>query len=265
MRLSDDLFSQICAALDVQAGGGLAGAGPADNQGEETAARRRERRWQVDVEVPCASGSPAKPAPSEHLRLIDISPAGASALSRRQWAPGDRVVLYLPLGPSEALPLTCEVRSSRIKLDGTFRVGLQFEDAPDASAERALGEMFQTSQSPTQGRSARRSERNEAQGRATIYTYDEFGGAGPIEQVPARDYSAHGVCIIRNEPFDVGQRFMVRLPVLDDKPITRLCRVTNVVRDGPRYRVGAEFIPFPGALARAVGFARGVKHWVMGN
>lgn len=266
MRLPDEIFSRICDALGAAVQVEAEASAPAG--GAEAAARRRERRWRVDAEVPLGTRPPKASLPAERIRLTDISPTGVSAFSPRQWAPGDRVVLCLPLGQGEFLPVACAVRSSRVKLDGTFRLGLQFDDEPDGSAERVVGEMFRSADPPA-GRAAaaasregRRSERNEAQGRATIYTYGEFGEAGPIEQVAARDYSDHGVCIIRTEPLKVGSRFMVRLPVADARPITRLCRVRNVFKDGPRYRIGAEFVPFPGAIARAAGLARAVTRWV---
>ena len=99
---------------------------------------------------------------------------------------------------------------------------------------------------------ARRTERNEAFGRATMYVYRDDGRHGPMEQVYLRDYSESGVGILRADPLNLGEQFVIRVPRGDDKPITRLCRVVNVAVVGGGHRIGAEFIAFPGPNGRTL-------------
>jgi hypothetical protein len=91
-----------------------------------------------------------------------------------------------------------------------------------------------------------------AEGRAVIHTYDEMGEPGPIEEVPALDFSATGVCIFRREPLRVGEQFMARVPLLNAQPIISLCRVTNVApcEGENRFRIGAEFVKPSGIFAK---------------
>ena len=93
-------------------------------------------------------------------------------------------------------------------------------------------------------------QRKEARGRATIYTYDDDGPGnverrGPIEHVEARDVSEGGVSILRGEPLDIGQRFVVNLSAPGAESLTRLAKVVHVTLSHNRYRIGAQFVPFP--------------------
>jgi hypothetical protein len=188
-------------------------------------------------------------------------------------APGDRFVVYLPKaaddGKVEPLAVLCTARSSRIKADGKFRTGAEFTDTPQAEGGRATRAVSaeRLAKQPdvsnvwvrTAGRldtdpdaNARRTERNEAFGRAMMYIYRDDGRHGPMEQVYLRDYSESGVGILRGEPLALGEQFVVRVPRGDDKPITRLCRVVNVAVVGGGHRIGAEFIEFPGPYGRSL-------------
>jgi hypothetical protein len=251
--------------------------------------KRNSARWSVDAivgfaacrgpnaaTVAAAAGiadaGAVEPA-AKWVNLIDLSPTGASVLSRTQFAPGEHFVLALPAEGEEHLPAVCLVQYSRVKLDGTFRIGAQFcevADAGEANVKAALAAMKDIGlyvidpahaaaaaaraadpsaaaarpAQPRPAQSQRRSERRMAEGRAVIHTYDEMGEPGPIEEVPALDFSETGVCIFRREPMKVGDHFMARVPVLNAPPIISLCRVTNVLpcEGEHRFRIGAEFV-----------------------
>ena len=283
MGLTQEHFLQVRRALR------LAEAAAKD----DPPGKRNSARWSVDAIVgfahcrePLTGGSSGGISdagtiepPAKWVNLIDLSPTGASVLSRSQVAPGQHFVLALPGDGEEHLPAVCVVQYSRVKLDGSFRIGAQFCEPAEAglsnvqAALAALKDMGlyvidpahlataparaqvpepAAEHRPRPQHSQRRSERRLAEGRAVIHTYDEMGEAGPIEEVPALDFSETGVCIFRREPLRVGEQFMARVPVLNAQPIISLCRVTNVARcDGEnRYRIGAEFVRPSGVVSR---------------
>ena len=285
MGLTPEQFLQVRRALRLA-------EVPAKN---EAPGKRNSARWNVDAIVGFAacrdatgaggSGGIADAAnvepPAKWVNLIDLSPTGASVLSRSQLAPGEFFLLALPGDGEEHLPAVCMVQHSRVKLDGTFRIGAEFcaadavapsrlqaalaalkgiglyvIDPADVGAPAAPAQAASPAPAADQGshpnRSQRRSARRMAEGRAVIHTYDEMGEPGPIEEVPALDFSATGVCIFRREPLRVGEHFMARVPLLNAQPIISLCRVTNVARcEGEnRFRIGAEFVQPAGIMAR---------------
>ena len=260
---------------------------------EDRTGKRRSPRLTVDAIVafaPCREpGAPPAEAAPKWVNVMDLSRTGVSINSKVQLAPGECFVLALPADGDRHVPVVCSVQYSRVKLDGTFRVGAEFCEPAAANAgldkiEAALAALrgiglfvgnLQRSttgagpapQAPSQpgpngqsGRGQRRSERRMAEGRAVIHTYDEEGEPGAVEEVPTLDFSATGVCIFRREPLNVGDHFMARIPLQDSPPIISLCRVTNVTTcDGEnRYRIGAEFIPIPSIATRV---ARRVMKW----
>ena len=275
MGLTDEQFTQIRRALRLPVGAMIDPSG-----------KRASARWAVDGIVAFAgcrdtAGAPAGEPPAKWVNLIDLSPTGASILSKSQIAPGEHFVLALPGDGEVHYPAVCAVQYSRVKLDGTFRVGAEFREPVSAGPEKvqaalaALKGMGLYVTDPTRAATAatapraaspeapaqpegpgpkrqRRSERRMADGRAVIHTYDEEGEPGPIEEVPALDFSATGVCIFRREPLKVGEQFMARIPLLEAPPIISLCRVTNCVpcEGENRYRIGAEFTRAPGIAGR---------------
>jgi hypothetical protein len=217
----------------------------------------------------------------QRCTLLDTSRDGVCVLMDSVVAPGDRFVLYLPRaadngGRAEPLAILCTVRSSRMKA-GKFRTGAEFSDAhEDGGGQSSLTVSADgLEQRPqvanvwvrTAGRpdsepdaNARRSDRTEAYGRATMYRYGADGRHGPIEHVETRDYSETGVGILRGEPLAVGDEFVIQVPRPGEKPITRLCRVVNVALAGGRHRIGATFIPFPGPNGRT--FLSRLTSWI---
>jgi hypothetical protein len=178
----------------------------------------------------------------------------------------------------------------RIKTDGTWRIGAEFVEPGDALLRQrgrvrtadALGQdpaelYFRVPadpKKPSAGGKPRQHERKEARGRATIYTYDDDGRGqsvrrGPIEQVVARDVSDGGVSILRTEPFEIGQRFVINLSAPQAESLTRLCKVVHVTLADNRYRVGAQFVPFPGqpqsSQPAAPPLSQRLRRWFSGS
>ena len=249
--------------------------------------KRRSRRRRLNQPVPFLRHGAVNAKP-QTCTLLDVSRDGVCVLMDSVVAPGDRFVLYLPRvgddsATAEPLAILCTARSSRLKAGGQFRTGAEFTDAREAAdagatiavtADRLAAQQKDAASARdmnpwirTAGRldaepdaNARRADRQEADGRAMIYLYRDDGQHGPMEQVALRDYSEKGVGIVRNEPLEVGEQFVVRVPRLNDKPITRLCRVVNVALAGGRHRIGAEFIPFPGPKGRT--FMSRIASWI---
>ena len=264
MRLPEELFNQILSALNPEqpapADGG--GAAPAGGAVPAAAAEREWKRRAVRRRVSRRVWYVRHGAPDHHPQVgtvVDISKVGLGILLDAVAAPGERLIVHLPCAAPEGygaaartgeqvVTVLCTVRTCRIRADGQFRVGAEFSDPASARWDAApiinveglvgLGE-------PDPEAVGRRSERVEADGRAMMYLY-RGGRQAPLERVPVADYSEHGVAILRGEPLEVGEEFVIRVPRAEEKPITRLCRVANVAPYDGRYRIGAEFVPFRG-------------------
>lgn len=287
MRLPDSVYNEVLRGLGLQTAG-IAGGMSACAAGEadpytapspaeapaECKRRSRRRRLNRPVQFLRHGAVNAKP---QTCTLLDVSRDGLCVLMDAVVAPGDRFVLYLPrvdddCSTAEPLAILCTARSSRLKAGGQFRTGAEFTDAREAAdggptpavtaerlvrpkeAVRDVNPWIRAAGRPDAepDANARRADRQEADGRAMIYLYRDDGRHGPMEQVALRDYSEKGVGIVRGEPLEIGEQFVVRVPRLNDKPITRLCRVVNVALAGGRHRIGAEFIPFPGPNGRTL-------------
>ena len=273
MRLPEQAFARIRRSL------GLAeppaalpastfaedGSGPARDSANDRPTARREPRWRVSVDVPFARHGTI----GGRLRTValqDLSAVGACVVSTQQLGAGDRFVLYLPWGGGEFVPIVCAVKTLRIRTDGKWRIGAEYVESGDVllrqrgrvSTANALGqdpaELFfripTDPKKPGAESPARKHERREAPGQATIYTYDDDGSGrherrGPIERVDARDVSDGGVSILRGEPLELGRRFVINLSAPGAESLTRLCRVVHVTLAHDRYRIGAQFVPFP--------------------
>lgn len=292
MRLPEKAFARIRRSLGVDEPTSVhpitrprpGEAGDDDNKGRSSA--RREARWRVNVDVPVARHGTVG-GMLRTVSLQDLSAVGACIVSTQQLGAGDRFILYLPWGKGEFTPVVCTVKTVRIKQDGTWRIGAEFVEAGDALLRRrgrvrtanALGQdpadiYFRVSADPRQsasgGQKQRRHERKDLPpGQATIYTCDDAAGEekrGPLEHVEARDVSDGGVSILRHEPFDLGQRFVVHLAAPGAESLTRLCRVANVTFSDNRYRIGAEFVSFSGNAAPSQGkLSQRFRRWFSGE
>ena len=282
MRLPDHAFARIrqCLGLsDEAAVEGERGAAQEDGESSGRGLSRREPRWRLNVDVPCVRHGTVE----EILRTVtlrDISAVGACITSNQQLAAGDKFVLYVPWADGEHVPLVCQVKTVRIKSDGRFRIGAEFVEAGDAvlrqrskvrdsgwlvsEAEAGLWSRVSRKPGATQRNvNPRRHPRRAASCAATIYTYGEGGKRGPLEDVRARDFSDGGVSILRGEPLEPGQMFVIHLPLPGKEAITRLCRVAHVSLADNLYHIGAEFIPFPGRSPDSnEGLGKRVQKWL---
>ena len=273
MRLPDQAFARIRRSLGLDEPSSVwpltrAAQDPAVSEKvpaeTDRPTARREPRWKVNADVPLARHGTI----GGRLRTVclqDLSAVGACIVSTQQLGAGDRFVLYLPWGKGEFAPVVCSVRTVRIKTDGTWRIGAEFVEPGDALLRQrgrvrtadALGQnpaelYFRITADPKkpggEGR-PRKHARREAPGQATIYTYDDDGKGrderrGPIEKVEARDVSDGGVSVLRGDPLEIGQRFVVNLSAPGAESLTRLCKVVHVTFAHNRYRIGAQFVPF---------------------
>jgi hypothetical protein len=273
MRLPDSVYNQVLRGLGLTDHGISNWAvDPGASADGSAQSKRRSFRRRIDAPVQFLRHGALNAKP-QTCTLADLSRDGVCVLMDAVVAPGDRFVVYLPRAADDGrvgpLAVLCTARSSRLKADGKFRTGAEFTDTQQAGDERA-NKAISAGRLATQadvsnvwvrtaGRldtdpdaNARRTERNEAFGRATMYVYRDDGRHGPMEQVYLRDYSESGVGILRAEPMALGEQFVVRVPRGDDKPITRLCRVVNVAVVGGGHRIGAEFVEFPGPYGRSL-------------
>jgi hypothetical protein len=282
MRLPDSVYQQVLQALGLDEGGLLDRRGedaPAEPPASENKRRSFRRRLNTSVEYYRHGAVYAKP---QTCTLVDLSRDGVGVFTDAVVAPGERFVLHLPRADDDGevgvLALLCTARSSRLKSNGRFRTGAEFTDPAEVEAEQAglavaadglsarvsAGSAgTRVAEAPAQRIAAtrtRRSSRREAAGYATFHVYRDDGNHGEHETVQLRDYSESGVAVLRNEPLKVGDQFVVRIPREGEAPLTRLCRVVNVVVAADRHRIGAEFIPFPGPRGR--GFMARLREWI---
>jgi hypothetical protein len=281
MRLPESIYKQVLLGLGLDDAGLLDrhDGGPA--RAADGSCNRRSYRRRLNMPVHFVRHGAISTTP-QTCTLVDLSRDGVGVLMDAVAAPGDRFVLYLPRAgddgaPGEVLAILCTARSSRLKNGGKFRAGAEFTDPTEHGAEQTRFARAADGLESRPGRDAvwvrtagrpeldpdgkaRRDDRREVAGTATIYLYRDDGNHGPVEHVEARDYSERGVGVLRDKPLEIGEEFVVRMPRADETPITRLCRVANVALAGGRYRIGAEFIPFPGPNGR--GFFARLREWI---
>jgi hypothetical protein len=269
MRLPEHAFSRIRRQLKLpevpvadqekrpSPGPSVAGGRPAD---------RREPRWRLNADVPVGRYGMVDGV-LRTVSLCDLSAVGVCIVTSQHLGVGDRFVIYLPWSNEEHVPLVCAVKTARVKSDGRFRIGAAFVEASDAllrqrgrvrSANALMGEandgewarVSRNPSKPVADKHPRRHERRATAGTATFYTYDDGDKRGPLEDVQARDFSDGGVAILRGEPLEVGQRFVIHLPLPGSDAVSKLCLVKHVTLANNRYLIGAEFIPFPNQKLR---------------
>jgi hypothetical protein len=280
MRLPQAVYDQVLEGLGLDPRGLLDRRDPGAEGVQPEQCKRRSFRRRLSAPAHYFRHGAADPRAND-CTLVDLSRDGVCVMMAAVVAPGERFVLHLPRAGEEGggvgvIALLCTARSSRLKSDGRFRTGAEFTDPGEAGAAPApLSRSAEGLTARTPGDNAwartgerpvarelatRRSDRHESSGVASMYLYRDDGYHGQPENVQLRDYSESGVAVLRHEPLKVGEQFVVRVPRGDDRPITRLCRVVNVAVAGGRYRIGAEFIPFPGPSGR--GFFSRLKEWI---
>ena len=274
MKLPDTVYNQVLRGLGINDRGISNWAVDAAAAEAPAECKRRSFRRRIEATVHFVRHGALNARPQTCV-LADLSRDGVCVLMDSVVAPGDKFVVYLPRalddesGNCEPLAVLCTARSSRLKAGGKFRTGAEFTDARDddnGEAQLSVGADGLKQRGPTgnvwvrtAGRldtepdaNARRSDRHETYGRATMHVYRDDGRHGPVEEVSLRDYSESGVGILRGEPMEPGEQFVIRVPRGEDAPITRLCRVVNTAVAGGGHRIGAEFIPFPGPNGRSL-------------
>jgi hypothetical protein len=239
---------------------------------------RREPRWRLTADVPVARYGMIDGV-LRTVCLRDLSAVGVCIVTTQQFAVGDRFVIYLPWSAEESAPLVCAVKSARVKSDGRFRIGAAFVEASDVvlrqrgrvraanslMGEASEGEWARIARDPRKqqaiDKNPRRHERRATGNTATIYTFDDGDQRGPLENVQVRDFSDGGVAVLRGEPMDVGQRFVIHLPLPGAEPVSKLCRVVHLTLSNNRYMIGAEFIPFP-KRGNDKGLTKRIRQWL---
>jgi hypothetical protein len=136
---------------------------------------------------------------------------------------------------------TDHVASVRSTVGGSIRVG---DAAPKRADCRSLWGHTVTRRDLDDTDRERRDERVPMGGRAMMYVCRPDGTAAPEEGVYVGDLSAGGVGIARCQPLEVAEQFMIRVPRVDERPVTRLCAVARVQARDDRFVIGARFIPF---------------------
>jgi hypothetical protein len=264
MRLPDEIFDEI--VLHAGSGFGPGAARPSGAADE----RRREPRLCLDAAVAFTRyGSLASATRAAGLR--DLSPGGVGLVLRDELvAPGELFVVHPPRGEGDRLDLLCTARAVRVGRDGAFYVGAEFcsPDEPDVVDHLSLvkatvcGSIRNGDALParidrralwgfTSGRGdldpaapRRRDHRSALRARGQLTPWRADGTCGPAEAVDVVDLSPDGVGLRRPGPMRPGEQFMIRVPRVDEPPVTQFCAVARVTGCGESWLIGARFIPF---------------------
>src|SRR5215211_1209384 len=139
MNLSDDVFARVWQALGLSgrpragasgeaAAGSDASAPPANGQ-----ARRQAERFpvsgRVEFERQNTSGHRRK------ATLADVSVGGAGMYDERPLGAGETIVLHLPFGGEQTVPVAGKVQYAKLARDGRFRIGVRFITWAEADLE----------------------------------------------------------------------------------------------------------------------------------
>lgn len=87
-----------------------------------------------------------------------------------------------------------------------------------------------------------------------------FGGGHIRRTVHAMNYSPRGIALLMDEPFGMGDQFILHLQRKSGEPADLLCMIVHCKKIGPRmYKVGAEFTclvpPGSSGVAKPTGVA----------
>jgi hypothetical protein len=264
MRLPDEVFDEI--VLHAAGDYGPGNTAPAG----ETDERRRDSRLRLEAAVPLTRYGSLAPA-TRAASIRDLSPTGVGLVLRDEMvAPGELFVVHAPRGVEDRLDLLCAARAVRVGRDGSFLVGAEFRspDAPDVVDHVALvrssvcGSIRVGDQLParadrralwgfTAGRreleasaADRVQERLPHRGRGRLSVWRADGSCGEPEAVEVVDLSPQGVGVRRAEPMRPGEQFLIRVPCVDEPPVTRFCEVARAAPAGGAWLIGARFIPY---------------------
>ena len=287
MRLPETVFLDIIRSLGSGSGPASQGVAPAAEGEGHRADRRTDFRRRLDATA-AYSAYGAIHRTERPVTLDDLSTRGVGLVLRGAVvAPGEQIVFHAPRGEAGTLDVLCTVRGAKVLRDGRVRVGAEFSAAAEPTAtdhakcvvSAVCGSIRVGDAPPHRPRRAealwgttasrrdldakareRRDERVLLQGAGVMCACRADGTATPEERVLVWDLSAGGVGISRREPLVVGEHFVIRVPRVDEKPVTRLCEVTRAVAAGDRFNIGARFIPFQRRRGR--GWLARVFDWV---
>ena len=288
MRLPETVFLDIIRSLGSGSGPASQGVAPAAEGEGHRADRRTDFRRRLDATA-AYSAYGAIHRTERPVTLDDLSTRGVGLVLRGAVvAPGEQIVFHAPRGEAGTLDVLCTVRGAKVLRDGRVRVGAEFsaaaepaatdharcvvsavggsirvgDDAPAPRARRAEALWGSTASRRDLSAEARErlDERVILQGRGVMCVHRADGTAMREERVLVWDLSAGGVGISRPGPLAVGDQFVIRVPRVDEKPVTRLCEVTRAVAAGDRFNIGARFIPFQSRRGR--GWLARVFDWV---
>jgi hypothetical protein len=269
MELTTDLFEQIVRGL-----GGGRGLEATAGAGSE---KRRGDRLALTATVTIVPFGAAQATPRA-VKLRSLSRSGAAILDWGTMQAGDKVVLHLPKGAGETIPVVCGVKNSRL-CGGEFRIGMQFLSraeqmgapllrAADGVAKRPVTEdPLAIIDAIADGRvhgTANRNERIELNLKALMSPYKD-GKAGEMAWVLVKDISVGGgVCVVQPDEMKRDEQFILQLPRGQGKPLTMICTVVESRRmDEENFRVGARFetrLPDGSQLA-SIGFVGKIRRW----
>ena len=271
MELTTELFAQIVT--------GLGGGRGAERAGGAGAEKRRADRLALTATVMIAPFGAATATPRA-VKLRSLSRTGAAVLDWGTMQAGDKIVLYLPKGAGETVPVVCGVKNSRL-CGGEFRIGVQFLSraeqmgapllrAADGVAHRPVTEdPMAIIDAIAEGRvtgSSNRNERVELNLKALMSPYKD-GKGGEMSWVLVKDISVGGgVCVVQGDDLKKDEQFILQLPRAKGKPLTMICTVVECRRiDDDSFRVGARFetrLPDGTQPADAsLGFVGKIRRW----
>jgi hypothetical protein len=245
MKLSDELFAEICEAV--------ASERAALNQPQQSE-RRTSGRARADLDVTIEPYGVARGVPRT-ARLKDFSVTGVRVYDTRCARTGDQFIIHLPR-KCGAVPLVCTVRNCRVRTDGTFSLGAEFTSnaeksrscRPVVSGVEGIGSRetdlellrgrYQQTQVQQHG-DKRGSQRIDTARPVRIISYDG-GRCGALCEAEVRDTSRTGACLLYREAMEKGKQFLVQ-PLDEQGPQWKLYKVTSCrTTDDGRFRIGAK-------------------------
>jgi PilZ domain-containing protein len=253
MNLSDDVFARIWQALGLAGRPRSGGGGDADAASATTTtghSRRRAERFpvsaRVDFEAQGAIGT------RRTATLADVSESGAGLFDARPVGAGETIVLHLPFGGEQTVPIAGKVQYAKLARDGRFRIGVRFitwaeadlEARHMAFASRSHADADETpDKTPggnrtTAGGRDRRQPRVPTKGAAVVHSTEPDADSPPLHAEMA-DLSTDGVGFVCPSPLEVGHNVLLRFRGDDGRVQERHCKVVHCRPIDRGFRIGA--------------------------
>jgi hypothetical protein len=256
MNLSDDVFARIWQALGLagRARTGVdkdaAAAGPSGPSAPGHSRRQAERfpvsARRVDFEPQGTIGT------RRTATLADVSVGGAGLLGDRPVGAGETVVLHLPFGGEQTVPVAGKVQYAKLARDGRFRIGVRFITWAEADLEsrnmalasrRHADDDDAPHKTPggnrtTAGGRDRRQPRVPTKGAAVVHSTEPEADSQPLHAEMA-DLSTDGVGFVCPSPLEVGHNVLIRFRGDDGRVQERHCKVVHCRPIDRGFRIGA--------------------------